>query len=54
VRTSQSQNLLRRVHDSRVGGNGSSQDIVCLGKVDDDDLALFVYFLSNANEAIGF
>lgn len=52
-RTSQSKNLLVRVHDGRVGGNWSPQDIVGIGEVDDDDLVGLIDFLPHTNEVVG-
>ena len=50
ARTFQREDLLVRVHDSRVGGYGSAKDIVGVGKVDDDKLVLLV---AHANEVVG-
>ena len=54
TRTLESQNLLVGVHNGRVGGDWSTQNIVGVGQVDDDDLVLFVEFLPHTNEMVGF
>jgi hypothetical protein len=52
--TLQCQDLLVRVHDGRVGGDGAAEDIIRISKVDDHDLVLLIDLFPNANEAVGF
>jgi hypothetical protein len=52
-RTLERKYLLARVHNGRVGSDGSPEDIVALAQIDDDDLVLFVDLFANANEAVG-
>ena len=40
------------VHNGRVGSDWSSEDIIGIGKVNDDDLVLFVDFLSYTDEVV--
>ena len=48
-RTLQSKDLLMRVHNGRVGGDWSPEDIVGIGEVDDYDLVGLVDLLPHAN-----
>lgn len=41
------------MHYSRVGSDWPSKYIVCVGKVDDDDLVLFIDFFSYTDEVVG-
>ena len=50
--TLESKNLLVWVHNGRVGSDWSSEDIIGIGKVNDDDLVLFVDFLSYTDEVV--
>jgi hypothetical protein len=43
-----------RVHDGRVCGDGTPEDIVGFRKVDDDDLILLIDLFSYTNKAVGF
>lgn len=52
-RTFKGENLLAGMHDSRVGGNGSPQDIVGFGQVNDDDLVLLADLFANTYEVVG-
>ena len=52
--TFKSQNLLLGVHNRRVGGDWSTENIVGVGQVDNDDLVLFVYFFPDTDEMVGF
>lgn len=40
------------MHDSRVSSNGTPYHIVCVCKVNDDDLVLFGNLLPHANEVV--
>lgn len=42
-----------RMHDGRVGGDWSPEDIVGIGEVDDYDLVGLVDLLPHANEVVG-
>ncbi len=42
------------VHDRRVRGYGSSQHIVCVREVDDDDLVLLADFFAYADVMVAF
>jgi hypothetical protein len=42
------------MHNGRVGGNGSTHDIVSVGEVDYDDLILVVDLFAHAYEMIRF
>jgi hypothetical protein len=52
--TSESQNLLVGVHNRRVCGDWSTQNIVGVVQVDNDDLVLFVDFLPHTDKMVGF
>lgn len=52
MRTFETNDLGDRIHDGRVGGDGSSQHIVLLVQVDNDDLVLFAHFLPDADELV--
>ena len=54
IRTFQSQNLLLRVHNRRVCGDWSTQNIIGVVQVDNDDLVLLVDFLPHTDEMVGF
>ena len=51
-RTLQSQNLLVRMHNCRVGSDRSTEDIVRVREVNDDDLVLFIDPLSHTDEMV--
>lgn len=46
------EDALVRVHDHAVGRDGSSEDIVRVGEVNDDDLVLLPDLLADSNEAV--
>lgn len=50
--TFQCKDLLARMHNCTVGSNRSPQDIVGIGKVDNDDLVLFIDLFSHAYEMV--
>jgi len=50
--TFQSDDLARRVHDGRVGRDGTTNRIRRIPKVDDDDLSRFTDLLTHADELI--
>ena len=52
-RTLQSKDLLMRVHNGRVGGDWSPEDIVGIGEVYDDDLVGLVDLFPDTNEVVG-
>lgn len=41
------------MHDGTVGSNRSPQDIVGIGKVDNNNLVLFIDLFSHAYEVVG-
>lgn len=43
-----------RMHNRGLCGNRSTEDIVSVSKVDDHDLVLFIDFLPNTYEVVGF
>jgi hypothetical protein len=42
------------MHNGRVCADWASEDAVGIGKVDDDDLSLFINLFSYANKVVGF
>ena len=52
--TLEGQNLLVGVHNRGVGSDWSTQNIVGVGQVDNNDLVLFVNFLPHTDEMVGF
>jgi hypothetical protein len=50
--TLESENLLLGMHDSRVCCDGSPQDIVRVGEVDDNDLVLLIDLFTDTYEVI--
>ena len=54
IHTFESQNLLVGVHYCGVCSNWSTQNIVCVVQVDDDDLVLLVDLLPYTDEMVGF
>ena len=42
-----------RVHDGRIRCDWTAEDIVGVGEVDDDDLVLFIDFLSYTDKVVG-
>ena len=53
TRTTQSQDLLVRVHERGIGNNGSTHDIVGICEVDNNDLIFIILFLSNTDIMVG-
>ncbi len=53
-RTSQSKNLLVRVHNGRVCRDWSPEDIVGIGEVNDDDLVSLIDLFPHTDEMVGF
>lgn len=54
VHTFQRDDLLLRVHNGRVGGDGPPHDIIGICQVDDDDLVLLANFFSYADKVVRF
>ena len=54
IPTFQRENLLVGMHDGRVSTNWPPENIVGVGKVDDDDLVLLIDLFTNANEVVRF
>ena len=50
--TLQRENLLVGMHNGRIGANWPPEDIVGVGKVDDDDLVLLVDLFTHTNEVV--
>lgn len=42
------------MHDSTIGGNGSPENIVGIGEVNNDDLVLFVDLFAYTYKVVGF
>jgi len=51
-RTFQSDDFGGRVHDGRVGSDGSTNGIVGIGQVDDDNLGRFTHLLPDTDELV--
>ena len=54
IHTFESQNLLLGVHNRGVGGDWSTENIIGIVQVDNNDLVLFVDFLPHTDEMVGF
>lgn len=52
MHTFQRNDLLLRVHNGRVGGDGPPHDIIGICQVNDDDLVLLANFFSYADEVV--
>lgn len=54
LRTLQRKDLLVRMHNRRVCGDWSPEDIVRVGEVHDDDLVGFIDLFPDTDEMVGF
>ena len=50
--TLQRENLLVGMHDGRISTNWPPENIVGIGKVDDDDLVLLIDLFTHTNEVV--